>query len=300
MQLQLAEAFRIANEAKWSATHDGRRFIYDDVHNAYLAELDTIDRKDVERLLDSTFYIDWSQMIRMARSSVARFLDDVGGEPYYILLSWKFGSEDLVIAKIWDLLEASNLIGFIDYDDPWIYEQNANVLIIDDAIYSGQNMTDQIHNLVTSNEDVEIDIYIVVSVSASNGIGMIRVEVDMLSGRRYELRKLCPKSFDSDTPIYNVNLRGIYTTLLEGVPTFSDDFRNRFGAQCVLQVPLYFDHKVAGLFSSYPQIYLDGHVSDGEDFGSLLPYPPDTDLKQRVYDKFFVLTSRPGPRERGE
>lgn len=67
-----------------------------------------------------------------------------------------------------------------------------------------------------------------------------------------------------------------------------------------MQAPLYFDHKVAGLFSSYPQIYLDGMIPDGEDFGSLLPIAPDTDIKQRVFDEFFVSTDRSGPQERGE
>lgn len=228
--MQLADAFRSANRAKWSATHNGRRIIHDDVCDAYLAELDPIDCEDVERLLDLTFYIGWSQMIRMARENVRRFLVDIGNKPYYILLSYKFGSEDLIIAKVWDLLEESNLIGFIDYDEPFINERSANVLIVDDAIYSGQNITDQIHNLVVNNEGVEIDIYVVVAVSAPNGVYMIYAEVDMLSGRRYNLRKLCPESFNENMPIYTVNLRMIYTTVLEDVPTFSDDFRNRFGA----------------------------------------------------------------------
>ena len=65
-------------------------------------------------------------------------------------------------------------------------------------------------------------------------------------------------------------------------------FLERFDLEYDMQVPIYFDHKVANNFSTFEPIYLRGIIPGQENYGMLINYLPDTDVKTRIYNKHFI------------
>lgn len=271
---RLIEAFDKASREPWTVTHPGERDL--DMVTTVKKYLDSIftweDRQFAIRVLCATRYVSWPEFITQLNASFDAFVADIGTTPFYVYLPTdKFGSEAVLIVLLWSKIRRLNFKGFIHSMTP--LQMDDHVLVVDDAIYSGTNMIAIIDQLTDNNPKTMIHFHLVVPYVSDHGESQVRVEL-------------------TPSQLRSIKIYGqVHTKALPwSEPWPGDDHQllaDRFQLEFMNQVPLYFDHKVGNNFASFPSIYLEGIVPGRPNFGSLLPYPPDNDLKSRVHNKYF-------------
>lgn len=107
------------------------------------------DRAFIEELLNNTIYINYQTFKKSLLLSFEMFRQEIDNSQFYLLLpNSKIGSEHWITEILWPLLRNMNLIDIIDQQQNLILKDVVNILIIDDAIYSGQNTITKIEAII--------------------------------------------------------------------------------------------------------------------------------------------------------
>lgn len=226
----------------------------------YLPSLDEPDRSFIEELLNKTTYINYSHFKQAFQESFERFKENIGQQEFYLLLcTTKPCSENWLTALIWSQLRTLNIKGIINYESNITFENPTNILLIDDCIYSGHHLTGVTDNFTYSKPLVNnIIFHIMAPFACDSGKNCI------LGFNNYIKAKVI---------IYNVRDLPKLSTLIDLTKYYSnayDILYKKFGFE-ILELPLvYFDHKVAGVMSTYSTIYLEGRRPGQGNYGSLL------------------------------
>lgn len=224
------------------------------------------DRKFALSILGTTRYVPWSEFVDKLNASCDAFCKNIGNTPFYVYLPTdKFGSEIVFTVLLWPKIRSLNFQGFIDLTTK--LQHGDHVFVADDAIYTGIHITSIIDNLTFENPNTTINFHVVVPYVSRNGEQQILAP---LSPNQNPVINMYPQ-------VYTVNL-----SLSE-----QEDLMNRFNVELPYAVPLYFDHKVGNNFASFPSIYMLGVVPNKTEFGCLIGYPPDTQIKHRMYQQYF-------------
>ena len=226
------------------------------------------DQKFAEDVITSTQYFNWDTLVSLLQESFDKFKENIGERPFYLYLnSKKFASNEIFIAILWKQIYKLNFNGFISTIA--VVPDNSEILYIDDAVYTGGNLTNKL--LITSdyfNPQKKLIYHIVIPIVSASGYSRIELE-------RIE-----------NTP--TVKYQWYF---VKGAPKLkhqhTEETYKRFKST-IKAVPMFFDHKMAVYESTFVEIYLCGLIPNNKKFGRLIKDLPDIDLKQRIYDKFFV------------
>lgn len=268
-QSQLFQKFNEASEISWETTHIGERTINPLKTSQYLENFRDSDKAFIQQVLDNTTYVYWDVLIQNLNKSFEQFVQKIENKPFFLLLtSDKFGSEIMLAVILWKKITKLNFQGFIDFKS--VLVEGSGVLIIDDAIYTGQNIASVIDELTYKNRKKIINFHVVVPYISEFGSKQIL--------RKFH-KDQCPV-----IEMYPVVSTVALSSICENI---TDRQCDRFGLEGKMQVPMYFDHKVGNNFATFSTIYCDGIIFGGKKFGSLLCYDPDIGLKWKMYREYF-------------
>jgi len=251
-------------KAKYTISHVGERKLRT---RGYVSKLQGEDYRFADTVLKRTIYVPFDVLVEKLRRGFEEFLVDIKSAHFYILLNHrKFDSMALMVCQV---LPRRRNFSFVTTKS--ILPPGSRVVIIDDASYSGTNLTGQIDEITYHNSEATIDVI-----------------VPYMSRFTYTyLSKNFPANFYQSELIL---LMEEYLTE-RGLPSFSDETYRRFDAIGNLefhdQLPLYFDHAIGSKDSSFPTIYLQGIVPGGPDHGILIGCEPDLAVRTRVYEAYF-------------
>jgi hypothetical protein len=234
----------------------------------YLDKLEGVDREFIYDLLDATTYVTKENFFPSVYESFDKFKQHIQDKPFYIDLAMdKIGSEHWLTYILWPELRQMN------------YSKHLvkNVLIIDDAVYTGTNVFGRIDEISYNNKGVEFNFHLVIPYLNRDGAKFLLDECKLKKVNCY---------FHSSYYIYPpLDFYKYYTNP-------NKELRERFGVSLKFDLPvenmiaLYFDHKVAAPESTFSSIYLHGRLPDGSSYGSLFKKNPSRHEIQRIADDY--------------
>lgn len=240
----------------------------------YLSKLNSEDRAFILDLLKATTYINFTEFKSALLESFHGFSQAIGEKPFYLLLpTGKVGSEHWLVALLWPELRKLNLVKIINEKTSLPLEGINNILIVDDAIYSGNNTL------------AKIDVFLYKYVATSPNHLSYQDENGEFIGRHFKFHILIPyistfgtqailefcRELHTQCTIYGIYSLPILPSLIQ-IPLTGGLYR-KFGIELINLPAIYFDHKVAGSMSTFSTIYLEGKYPGGE-YGPLLKALP--------------------------
>jgi hypothetical protein len=221
----------------------------------YLDLLSPEDKHFISFVLNNTTYVTFQQFKKSLIETFENFERSIRQEPFYILLRPdKIGSEHWVIALLWEHILKLNFVNFIDTYD--VLDVPSNIVILDDAMYSGMRVSCTIEEFSFDNLDCKYHIVVPYYTSVS-------------------IKKI--QSKDQKFSLYGT----VQQPNITEIPGFAgdkllEDYNNiaRFSLLEPHLTPIYFDHKCADETSTYSTIYMDGIISKTSKYGSLFKIDP--------------------------
>lgn len=265
----------------------------------YSALLREPDRSFIQELLTKTIYVPFAKFKESVFESFDLWRQNIGNNQFYLTLPTdKIGSEHWIIALLWPELRQiknTNLV-FIN-DSTTLPLQINNVLIIDDALYTGINTFNKIDSLVYNlAKSLNINVreagkyfhfHLVIPYVSTDGSKYIADECSYLNSR-------CTMYAVDYIPGLNelIDLRKYYPSdeLLKERFKIAEGYDLDPGNL----PPIYFDHKVAGPMSTFSSIYLFGVVPDDGNFGSLFKVDPSRMKVVQLQQLYETWTNRTG------
>lgn len=232
----------------------------------YIEQLQPDEQKFVRELLDKTTYISFAELKIALSYAFEKFKKSIGDQPFYLMASgYKFGSEHWFIGLLWDQIRTMNLLGILNENSELKLTEPTNIVIIDDAIYTGNNvlsMIDEFSYFLSEKQgrpqkDICSNIKLHMVIPFINYSGLESINHFL-------------KEFGIIGYTYSNNIIDGLSDLID----VSDNMVDRFGIDIPEMSAIYFDHKVAGSMSTFSMIYLDGLVPGKERFGSLFKVNP--------------------------
>ena len=224
-------------------------------------------------------------------------MTEIGDQPFYVYLpSSKFGSENIYTLYLWSRIRSLNFQGFITISDNPSVDlyigitcvvdggpsgAGSHILVIDDSVYIGNNALSIIDEITYANKGRH---------SKQNPI-YFHLVIPFVSTMGKEA--ILTFSSKDQFPIVTLYPTEVMIPLRDLWSGYTEELMERFKLEFIHQIPLYFDHRVANEFSTFEPIYMGGIIPGQTPFGTLLPIKPDTDLKQRIYNKYFAGLLRP-------
>lgn len=249
----------------------------------------------LEAVIEKTQYIETEAFFQDLISSYKDCLAKLKGAAFYLLIDdSKVGSETWLVHFLAERILASpGYSGIVrrstDLSTLNLKDEQLNLVVIDDAIYSGCHICslfDQLtYNMETDkhlpfNIKRNIKPWLVVPVHCQFGVSGIEESLKSMDiPQRPSLHsaiRVDPIEIPYDKYKYGSKE---YKVIVDGFEFGGDQL-----------CPIYFDHKVAGDCSSFPTVYLKGrHVTGSKlsrcDFGTLLKALPDRTPIDRLAEK---------------
>jgi len=237
----------------WNLYPSGGRELDSDKVSRYLS---TIPEEYVEAaifVINNTKYVSYDEFRDNLQRSFELFQNSINDQPFYLVypMQGKIGSENWLTHLLYPQIRQMNLIGFLNNKDNKDNKDNiladipseSNILLIDDAIYSGCNMAGTIDGMSYPDaRKKNFTFHLVVPYTTKDG----RKTIEGVNSQRFNV------------VFYSV-VEMVNTDKLSGnnpsVARFNDDLGSEDSP-----IAIYFDHKVANEFGSYPQLYLHGAI----------------------------------------
>ena len=214
----------------------------------YLDQINQIDeiKLNIRQILDQTEHISTQDVCARIKNMTKEYLSNLDNpRPNYVYLPKKIGSEQYFFSQIYDLIpeiDLSNDLSIISSEkklDKTKYPSEINLLIVDDASFSGNNTVGKIDDLSYDNKNIKIN-YIIIIPYQLKPIDKILSTIG-----------LPPKQMER---INIINVGGYATPPSIKLNNYT------LGNEISNVSTCFFDHKVPNEFGSWPQIYLEGHL----------------------------------------
>lgn len=210
----------------------------------YLNQLNQVSQSSqVERVLTQSQRIPTDLLCEQLRSMAQTYLANPSNpRPQYVYLPEKIGSEQYFFSQVYDLFpEISIPENIINDSSRLSHLEEMNILIVDDASFSGNNTLAKLDNLTYDNKKIKFNFIIL--------IGYQLEPIDYLV-------KFQGFGASQASRMNVINIQGYIKP-----PTIKlNDYS--LGNECEAVSTCWFDHKVANKFGSWPQIYLQGSLFD--------------------------------------
>jgi len=189
-------------------------------------------------------------------------------KPQYVFLPEKIGSEQYFFSQVYDLFpEISIPSNIINEFGSLNHLKEINILIVDDASFSGNNTLAKLDDLTYLNKKTRFNFIIL--------IGLQLVPIDIVI-KQQEFQQ----SQASRMNVINI------PEFLSPSSIQLDNYD--LGNETTMVATCYFDHKVPNEFGSWPQIYLEGCLYNNTCFGNLF-VGDQLPTKQPILDIFQQL-----------
>jgi hypothetical protein len=208
---------------------------------------DPQERTFARVIIENTRYISFQEM----KNKLMHVVNQLNLRQFNVLFDTtsKIGSEHWLTLLVWDVIRDRCVKVINDFED---IDNDLPIILIDDCIYSGNHTSDLLDGLVYNsarelNKELKNQFVIIVPYSSIHGPKDIRANAEGFGGNIGAiLVGEYIKSFMSIEPI---------TTCMKKDPDGCFEYMNEtFGVEG-LALPLYFDHKIANEFGSFPQFY---------------------------------------------
>ena len=237
----------------------------------------------IKNLLNNTRYVAFDEFKSKLLFAFSEFRKIIGNRKFCIPIDCdKFGSESWLCHLLWPEISAcSNFVNFFFLTEAT--PPADDILIIDDCMYTGsQTYT----NLVPIHFKEYQQIHCVVPFYSEVAVQLLMNMVDEKN------KHLALYVHGSDVIIPLKQLPFFKKSNL--IDNLDRKLFIDFNAY-----PIYFDHKVAGEFSSFPSIYLDGAYVDKDGtsrlFGPLLTTTPTREMIEYVADIYALIYNVKAP-----
>lgn len=247
---------------EWIPENIGKCHLSETKIKEYLSRLDTEYHTFVKRVLDNTVYITYDIFLHHLKAAFADFKREIGTRPFSLILCPGFGSENWLLQLLWsEIREMDCELVCFDTDDsssPYLRElprepSRKDIICIDDAILSGINIYGMLEQMTIDFDVDDATMHIVVPFATKEG----------LKWNTYHTKET--KTYAQyEIPVIDIS---------------DCKLPRDISANC----PFYFDHKVAGEFSSFPCVYL---YTVGVKMGSLFDVDPSRSVVDRLW-KFY-------------
>lgn len=242
--------FEKASKMDWTMEDCDRRLDSEKV-SAYLNELCEPYKTVIGTILKETIYVPFKELYINLIKSLNKFKQYIGNKLFYLVLDYKcIKSEHWMVTLLWNELKDMN---FKIISSKTNIKLTGNVqvemLLIDDALYSGCNMASVIDNVVYNSSMVsnkklsEINSQIHWSVVVSH----TALTAEQTVGKY-------------NTTIYKEIIVKDYGDLFIKYKLSDLEMAEKFDIQSLSIPALYFDHKVAENMSTFTSIYLRGII----------------------------------------
>ena len=213
----------------------------------YIKNYPIEDQNIIRKIIENTEYITDDEFQRPMVNSIQKFINAIDERKFYIILdSVKIGSEHWILHRFWIYLQPirDNILGFIDSAKPetFIHKElnDKNLVVFDDAAYSGNNTLAKIdmvnyHWKQHNKKLLSVNYHIVIAY-------MTQFSIDAIT------------NFDPNIKVFVYNSKIMIP--FEELHPLTEEFKRKHKIEAI-PVPLYFDHKIANQFGSFPQFYTD-------------------------------------------
>lgn len=238
-----------------SITFDDIEFLYKDINKYKMDNIDrSLDKNKINEFLNNimnndikefysiiiknTRYISFNEIYNKLRNIII----ELPYEKYNILFynNMKIGSEHWLIILLWDLLKDKCIKIINDFED---INNNDPILILDDCIYSGCNMMGTIDNITYDYKN-------------KYKISLTNLFLPIIP---YANKKSCEFiEKDFKVKIYVGEYINDITDIKDLSKYISKGFNylnETFKIESFQVMPIYFDHKIANEFGSFPRLY---------------------------------------------
>jgi hypothetical protein len=225
----------------------------------------------VELVLSKSQRIPTDMLCRHLRSMALEYLSDPSSLiPQYVFLPKKIGSEQYFFSQVYDLFpEIFIPENIIRHETKLNHLNEINVLIVDDASFSGNNTLAKIDDLTYNNKKTKFNFIILIPYQLEPFDIVVQNQIFPI---------------DQASRINIINVSGYIKPPTIELDNYFLENESNVISTC------YFDHKVPNNFGSWPQIYLEGYLFDKNktNFGNLF-FNDQIPTKQpilNVFDKF--------------
>lgn len=256
---------------------------------AYLSQLNEPHKSFIRDVIDNTRYVKYEEFKSKLFMAFDKFHQSIGKNKFFLLLSPSVSSMYWLTLLLWPKLCTMNLVKIIksstELDIKDDCAEKIDILIIDDAIYSGCNIManvdtltwDLSHSLNLTQRHVgnKFKFHIVTPYASVGGKHSIYefsqvINVEII---HYIIENL--KGCHSLVPIEKY-----YSTVFDTI------LYDKFGIENSNLPLIYFDHKVAGCCSTYSTIYMERRLPDGSSGDHLFKNEPSRSIVTKLQQYF--------------
>ena len=247
----------------------------------YLMQLPKPDCSFVQDLLNKTTYVPYLEFKSALLQSFELFKQAIRSEEFYLkLINGKIGSEHWLTALLWSQLKLLNLKQIISEETVIPVPSDGtkiNIVIIDDAIYTGNNTLAKMDELTD-----RLSTSLQISVAEIEKHLKFHIVVPYVS--RFGLNAI--SDFSNTCKTYSIHYPPSLTNLVDISKYYPNDIENtlysKFRIEIAEMPAIYFDHKVAYSMSTFSDVYLYGHYANQTAYGSLFKVNPSREKIEQL------------------
>lgn len=238
----------------------------------YLDSINDDEKRNItKKIIENTRYVSFTELKNTLIQQIEKLPEKIN--LYFPLsLQYKIGSEHWLTVLLWPYLKSKVYKIITSYQE---IDNTYQIVLVDDAMYSGQNMINAIDFLVQDYNYYDAD---------SESVYFDQIQREITKNKILNTSIIALLGYASDVSIYRITeysktsniqvsiavdnnniLKTIFPYLInyedydkderkELIFNMIDYLRENFNALDT-NVPLYFDHKIAGQHSSFPSIY---------------------------------------------
>jgi len=241
----------------------------EDKINDYLSLLDPDILEIVNILINKTRYVSATEVVFCLKNLFNEFISENKFRPFYVYFPSEFSSENIFVMFLWEILRTLDIKGFISSNQKFQDDEEINILLFDDCVFTGQNMDRTLFNLTIDNPETPITFHLFVPYVSRIGYNFVNESLN--------------NPFKNSHNIH---------TLMWHTHTIIDDvlFDNNFIETCsefyASRLPLYFDYKIPMTTCYY--IYKGLDPKTRIQLGHLTNNPVTSEFKISAYEAYMT------------
>ena len=259
----------------------------------------------ISNILDCTIYVPYNIFKVKLFTAFEKFKKAYPNSEFMILMDCsKFGSEVWLLHLLYNNGYFRNLNSKIIYPSGTRKMENdtLHILFIDDCVYTGSQLRNTLAEFF-DKERIDFNAKIIVHIVSAfynSNFDSKNYEEDFSRYMNLEFKAYGEKIYRCDTD-FVFKLFNTDKSIIEE-KGYARQFIDGLYEEILIDpnaLPIYFDHKIAGEFSSFPSIYFDGVYVDKNNhikfFGPLFSVSPNRDMNIFVKEIHTYLHKRKTP-----
>lgn len=144
----------------------------------YLASLDNDISQTVELLISMTKYVSFVDLIKIMNELLSDLTKINTELPLYVYFPTDFSSENIFVMFLWEKLRFMNVKGFVAADHKIYDNEEINLIILDDCVFTGQNIDRTLYDLTTNNPNTHINFHLFIPYCSDVGFKFVNDSIN--------------------------------------------------------------------------------------------------------------------------